>query len=248
MRSQYKEDDVMEWKEYAKTLKELLGLKGSPVAVTYSMKPAERAGDTKPWVCEALLGARDGKTFCISKDNSGCPGGAWHLGLAPKPTGAADKALKEFLVHGEKLFCSVATFHRAMFLTTAPPLGLADHVIFSPLEGAHEKPELVVLICNPEQGCRLLTLAQYANGIPPRTEMSGSTCHMAVAYPIVSGEINVSLLDYTSRRIQKFGSDEMTVSVPYHHMGNIVESIESCSAGTAKIEGMERIIKATQPG
>ena len=238
----------MEWKEYAKTLKELLRLKGSPVAVTYSMKPTENAGESKPWVCRALLDARDGQTLCIGKENSGCPGGAWHLGLASRPTGALGKALQKFLVHGEKLFCSVSTFYRETYLTTDPPLGLADYVIFSPLEEANEKPDLVVFICTPQQGCRLLTLAQYATGIPPRTEMAGSTCHMVVAYPIVSGEIDVSLLDYTSRRMQRFGEDELTVSVPYHHMGDIVGSIESCSAGTAKIEGLEEMLKAMKQG
>jgi uncharacterized protein (DUF169 family) len=239
---------IMEWKKYAETLKEILALKGSPVAVTYSMRPAEPGSRARRWVCRALLDARDGRTVCISKENSGCPGGSWHLGLSPKPTGAADKALKKFLVHGEKLFCSVATFYRNVSLTSDPPLGLADYVIFSPVEGAEIKPDLVVFICNPEQACRIMTLAQYATGIPPRTEMAGSTCHMVVAYPMVTGEINVSLLDYTSRRIQKFGENELTVSVPYHYMDGIVGSIESCSAGTASIEGLRRMLRAIQQG
>jgi len=236
----------MEWKEFAKTLKEVLKLDGSPVAITYSMRPARRADEAKAWVCRALLGARDGKTFCISKETSSCAGGTWHLGLGPRPSGDADKALKKFLVRGEKLFSSVSTFYRCMSLTSPPPAGLADYVIFSPLEEADQKPDLVVFICNPEQGCRLLTLALYATGVPPRTEMGGSTCHMAIAYPIVSGEINVSLLDYTSRRIQKFREDELTVSVPYHHMRQIVESVEFCSAGTASIEDFQRMLRAMQ--
>jgi uncharacterized protein (DUF169 family) len=236
----------MEWRQYAERLKEVLKLKGSPVAVTYSMKPAAGTAEAKAWACRALLGARDGNTFCLSKDTSSCPGGTWHLGLGPPPTGDAGKALKKFLVHGEKLFCSIATFHRAVHLTTDPPLGLADYVIFSPLEMADQKPDLVVFLCNPEQACRLLTLAQYATGVPPRTEMGGSTCHMVVAYPIVSGEINVSLLDYTSRRLQKFAEDELAVSIPYPHMGHVVGSIESCSAGTASIEGLKRMLRAMQ--
>jgi uncharacterized protein (DUF169 family) len=241
-----KEIRPMEWKEYAQRLKEVLGLKGSPVAVTYSMRPAAGASETKAWVCRALLGARDGKTYCINKDTSSCAGGTWHLGLAPRPSGDADKAFKKFLVQGEKLFSSVSTLYRCMSLTSKPPLGLADYVIFSPLEESGIKPDLVVFICNPEQGCRLLALALYATGIPPRTEMAGSTCHMVIAYPMVSGEINVSLLDYTSRRLQKFGEDELAVSVPYHYMSSIVESIESCSAGTAGIEGLKRFLKAMQ--
>jgi len=236
----------MEWKDHAERLKSVLGLKGSPVAVTHSMKPLPREAKAKAWVCRALLAARDGKVLCINKETSSCAGGTWHLGLGPRPTGDADKALKKFLVHGEKLFCSIATFYRTMSQTAPPPTGLADYVIFSPLEKADEKPDLVVFICNPEQACRLLTLAEYVTGIPPRTEMAGSTCHMVVAYPIVSGQINVSLLDYTSRRIQKFAADELAVSVPYHYMDGIVGSIESCSAGTASIEGLQRMLRAMQ--
>jgi len=237
----------MEWKEYSERLKEVLGLKGSPVAVTYTMRPPQGSPQAKSWVCRALLSARDGKTFCISKETSSCAGGTWHLGLGPKPTGDADKALKKFLVHGEKLFCSYATFYRCMSQTSEPPLNLADYVIFCPLEEAQEKPDLVVFICNPEQACRLLTLAMYQTGIPPRAELAGSACHMAVAYPIVSGEINISFWDYTARRIQKLDENELSVSVPYHHMKDIVESIEGCSAGTASIEGFQRMLRAMQP-
>jgi uncharacterized protein (DUF169 family) len=241
------EDDIMEWKEYSEKLKEVLRLKGSPVAVTYTVKPPPDAPKAKSWVCRALLGARDGKTYCITKETSSCPGGTWHLGLGPKPTGDADKALKKFLVHGEKLFCSYATFYRSMSLTSSPPLNLADCVIFRPLEEAPEKPDLVVFICNAEQACRLLTLALYRTGIPPRAELAGSACHMAVAYPIVSGEINVSFWDYTARRIQKLDENELSVSVPCHYMKDIVESIEGCSAGTASVEGLERMLRAIQP-
>lgn len=238
----------MEWREYGRALKDLLGLRGSPVAVTYSMVPVPEDETGRAWACQALLGARDGKTFYLTRQTSACVGGSWHLGLVPKPTGEAAKPLKKFLVHGEKLFCSLSALYRAMALTTPPPLDLGDTIILSPLEEAEEKPDLVVFVCNPEQGCRLLTLAQYSTGVPPRTEVVGSTCHMAIAYPIASGEINVSLLDYTSRRIQPFEKDELTVSVPYHLMRSLVESIPSCTAGTAKIEGLQELMDETSSG
>jgi uncharacterized protein (DUF169 family) len=237
----------MEWKEFSERLKEVLRLKGSPVAVTYTMRPPKNASEAKPWVCQALLGARDGKTYCVSKEQSSCPGGTWHLGLGPRPSGDAGRALKKFLVHGEKLFSSVTTLHRCMRLTAQPPLNLAEYVVIRPLEEAEEKPDLVVFFCNAEQACRILTLALYATGVPPRMEMAGSACHSAIAYPIVSGEINLSVWDYTARRIQRLNENELTISVPYHHMKDIVGSIERCSAGTASIEGLKRMLRAMQP-
>ncbi|OPX22429.1 MAG: hypothetical protein B1H03_04420 [Planctomycetales bacterium 4484_113] len=226
----------MEWKEYAPEIKEVLELEGSPVAITYSQEPAPDSAGGRHRVCEALLRARDGDVIDLTAENSACPGGTWHLGLGEAPKGEAGKALQEFLVYGEKLFCSYAAFHRAMELTTAPPLGLADHVVFSPLETAEFCPDIVLFICNAEQACRLVTLDGYDTGVPPRVEMAGSTCHMAVAYPVVTGELNVTLMDYTSRRIKGCKASDLIVSIPYHRFHGVMRSIPHCTAGTAKME------------
>lgn len=225
-----------EWQNYAGEIRELLGLKGSPVAITYSVKPPSNSVGGEYRVCDAFLHARDGRVIDLTASTSACSGGTWHLGLGEPPKGEAYKALQEFLVNGEKLFCSIATFHRAMVLSTPPPSGLAEHIIFCPLEKAEFKPDVVLFICNAEQACRLVTLDGYETGIPPRLEMSGSTCHQAVAYPIVTGELNVSLMDYTSRRIRGYTAADLIVSVPYHRFHGVMRSIPHCTAGRAKME------------
>jgi uncharacterized protein (DUF169 family) len=231
-------EDIMEkkWQEYSNVIKEVLGLTGSPVALTYSMEALAGADTSKCRICNAFLKARDGKTIDISASNSTCIGGTTHLGLARPTDKDADKALKEFLVHGEKLYSSVAAFYRSQRLTAQPPFGLAEHIILSPLEKAELCPDLVLFICNAEQACRIVTLDGYETGIPPRLEMSGSTCSQVVSYPIVSGELNVSLMDYTSRRMEGYKKDEVFVSVPYHRFVGIMRSIDGCSAGRAKFE------------
>ena len=226
----------MMWQEWSQTLKDVLSLRGSPVAITYSIEPAQEPSPGKHWVCQVMKDARDGKTICLTKDNSACPGGSMHLGLAPPLSGPKARALQRFLVHGEKLFCSIVAFHRAMTLATQPPLGLADQVIFAPLEAATMEPDLVLFLCNAEQACRLITLATYSSGISPKTELVGSACHMAIAYPLVSGEVNVSFLDYTARKMKQYDPDELFVSVPYHRMPDLVACVSRCTAGTAETE------------
>ncbi len=226
----------MEWKDYSKEITEVIGLTGSPVAVTYSMEAPSNVTKGKFRVCDALIKARNGKIIDLRKDNSSCGGGTWHLGLGERPKGEADKALKEFLVDGEKLFCSIAGFHRAMVLCQAPPLGLAEHVVLSPLEKAEFTPDVVVFICNAEQACRLVTLDGYDHGIPPKVEMAGATCHQVIAYPVVSGEMNVSLMDYTSRKIPGYKPEDLFVSIPYHRFHGVMRSIPHCTAGTAPME------------
>jgi uncharacterized protein (DUF169 family) len=226
----------MEWKDYAYKIRELLGLKGNAVAITYSMKPPSISFEGKYQVCKAFLHARNGEVINLTTSTCSCPGGIWQLGLAEPPKGDLDKAQKEFLVNGEKLYCSITTYYRARTLSVTPPLGLADNIILSPMDKAEFRPDIILFICNAEQACRLVTLDIYNTGIPPRIEMSGSTCHQAVAYPIVTGELNVSLMDYTSRRIRGYNKEELLVSIPYHRFIGIIRSIDHCTAGLAKME------------
>jgi len=227
---------MMEWKAYAKELRELLGLHGSPVAVTYSMTGVSNALRGKHRVCNALIKAREGAVIDLSADTSACAGGTWQLGLGGPPTGADDRALKDFLVNGEKLYCSLAALYRNRALATPAPMGMGDHVVLAPLGEAELRPDVVLFICNPEQACRLVTLDMYDTGIPPKLEVSGATCHQVIAYPVVAGELNVSLLDYTSRRIKSYAPSDLIVSVPYHRLHGIVRGIDRCTAGRAPFE------------
>jgi len=223
----------MEWKQYSDEIRELLGLEGSPVAITYSMDAAANSVKGKHRVCNVFVKAAECATIDLSAATSACRGGTWQLGLGAPPSGAEDRSLKEFLVNGEKLYCSVAALYRARALAAPAPIGMADHVIFAPLGEAELRPDVILFICNAEQACRLVTLDTYDTGIPPKIEMSGATCHQAVAYPVVSGELNVSLMDYTSRRIKSYKPSDLLVSVPYHRFPGIMRSIDRCTAGRA---------------
>lgn len=226
----------MVWQEYGVRLKEILGLAGSPVSITYSLEAPTNAEHYKVSACKALLDARDGKILNLTKETSACPGGTWHLGLGPKPEGQQADRLKRFLVYGEKLFCSIAVFHRMLAQSMEPPLGLAGNVVMSPLELAELEPDVVVFIVNPEQACRLVQLAAYWDGYNPKTEMVGAGCHMAITYPLVTGEMNITFLDWTARRTRPYKPNELIVTIPYQRLKAVVEAVDRCSAGTAPLE------------
>jgi uncharacterized protein (DUF169 family) len=228
----------MEWTKYADEIRELLGLEGSAVAITYSMDAAPNALKGKHRVCDALIKARDGATIDLTASTSACGGGTSSLGLGerPKPGTEEDRSLKDFLVNGEKLYCSVATFYRSQALSSPPPFGMAEHVILEPLGQAKRRPDAILFICNAEQASRLVQLDMYDTGIPPKVELSGATCHQAVAYPVSTGELNVSFMDFTSRHIKKFKPSDLLVTVPYHRFLGIMRSIDHCTAGRARIE------------
>ena len=226
----------MEWQDYADELIDVLDLEGSPVAVTYSMRAPSGAVEGRHRVCKALLAARGGEVIDLTAESSSCPGGTWHLGLGEAPTGERARGFKEFLVDGEKLFCSISTLHRAHDLAVDPPLGLAEHVVLSPLGQAEFEPDAVVFICSAEQACRVVTLDEYETGKPPRTEMIGATCQQVITYPVVKGELNVSLMDYTTRHIRGYRPGDCVVTVPYHRIHGVMRSVPHCTAGRAEAE------------
>ncbi len=238
---------AVEWNEFGSELRSLLALAGHPVAVTFSMEPVPGGEKGKHRVCDAFARVRDGKTIVLSASTSACGGGTTFLGLAPPPTGEADAALKEFLVKGEKLYATVAAFHRARSQSVAPPTGLAPYVVFAPLDEAELRPDVVVFIVNAKQASRLVTLDMFETGISPKTQMSGATCLQAVAYPVATGELNVSLMDYTSRRSRHYSDADLLVSIPYHRVPGIMRSVDACSAGRAKFEVPERMCRAIGP-
>lgn len=59
---------------------------------------------------------------------------------------------------------------------------------------------------------------------------------MAVIYPLLKGELNISFYDYTARKMCNVEKDKLLVSIPYQRIPQIVASIDKCTAGRAKIE------------
>lgn len=227
---------VSEWVEQAGELERVFGLEHKPVAVTFTNEPLEAGGGARMWLCRALKHAAQGKSFVIDSETSACPGGSWHCGLTEPPGSEARRALQQFLTRGEKLTHSITSFHRMQSLTTPPPTGLSERIALGPMEDAPIRPDIVLFLCNPGQACRLVTLDQYWDGIPPRIELAGSLCHSAISYPAVTGLTNLTLGDWTARRAQKFSDDIVFLSVPYERMHNLLLAIPECSAGTAELE------------
>jgi uncharacterized protein (DUF169 family) len=224
------------WRNELSELVEVLGLESKPVAVTFTNDPADASGRKRTWLCRALKLAAAGESLVIDKETSACPGGSWHCGLTAPPPGDAFRSLQHFLTRGEKLTHSITSFHRMQALAASPPTGMSERILICPVEIAEVRPDIVVFLCNGEQACRLISLDHYWDGIPPRVELTGSLCHAAIAYPVVTGNTNVTFGDWTARRQQKYAADTVFVSIPYERVHNLVAAVPECSAGTAVLE------------
>ena len=230
-----------EWIGQSKELTDLLALKRKPVAVTFTNEQVEVEDAKRTWICRALKLAAEGQTFVIDAGTSACPGGSWHCGLIEPPSGEGRRAIQAFLTGGEKLTGTIVSFQRMQFLGSPPPTGMSDRILIGPMEDARMRPDIVLFLCDPEQACRLISLDHFWDGVPPRIELSGSLCHSAVSYPIMTGRTNLTLGDWTARRMQKFDKEIVFVTIPYERMQNLILAIPRSSAGTADVELPEPI-------
>lgn len=225
-----------EWQDYSLIFKELLNLDFSPVAVSCLKEPLLKDTAKKIRICRAILEAGKGAALQVDKINNACFGAAWHLGFHQIKDPKVINMVKKFVVEGEKLFCSYEALDNLMSGMEEPPDNSNSYFVLSPLEKTEVQPDLVIFVVNAEVACRLLTLVTFLDGIMPKIKIGGPTCRMSIIYPLVSKEVNISFYDYTARRMCNLEKDKLLISIPYNKIRRIIESIDKCSAGRAKIE------------
>jgi len=226
----------MLWQQWSDRLKKELKLATHPVAVTFAgtAAPGTPPPQGKVSVCQALKKASEGEAVTITAETCGCPGGLTSLGLGQMPAQGRER-LVDFLVNKEKVYCSRVAIYRSGQSVPAP-LGMATHVFFSPLIDAVTPPDIVVFIGTP--GClqRLVSFAGYWEGGSLKAELAGPACRTGIAYPVVTGEIGLSLLDFGARRLAGFAEDHLLLAVPLHSMLGIMQALDH---GVARKDGEE---------
>lgn len=229
--------DKKEWQELSLILKNLLNLDSSPVGISCIKGTPLDVSAEKMRICRAFLKAAKGETLKVARENNACFGAAWHLGFHKLDKDSkVMNMVRKFVVEGEKLFSSYPALDTLMSQMQEVPDNSDSYFLLCPLEKCEDEPALVMFICNPDAACRLLTLATFIDGVMPKIKIGGPTCRMAVMYPLLSGEVNISFYDYTSRKMCNVEKDKLLVSIPYKRIPQVIESIDKCTAGRAKIE------------
>ncbi|TRZ49483.1 hypothetical protein D4Q80_02025 [bacterium] len=227
---------MKEWQQYTQTLKELLGLEYSPVGVSLLEGASANPAEKKVRICRAILEAGRGEVIELDKVNNACFGASWHLGFHRVKDPEVMGMIRKFVVEGEKLFCSYEALDKLMSQIEDVPDNSESRFLLCPLEKCEEEPQLVIFIVNAEQACRLLTFATFFDGVMPKIKMGGPTCRLSIIYPLLSGEVNLSFYDYTARKMCNVEKDKLIITFPYKILPKIIDSLDKCSAGRAKIE------------
>lgn len=213
----------------AETLKNVLGLKGSPVAIKFATSkeeiPAgmEELDKTIRHCAMVNLARTEGKIFYATSAKHECNGGAWSLGL---------REITPTLKTGEfyfKLgkFDSAAACKRT--IDKVPHLNAGDTyaTLYAPLEKTPFTPHVVMMVTNPRNMLKLAQSSLFRLGGRITAEFSGiqSVCSDATAQTYLTGRPNFSLGCDGSRKFSGIADDEMVMGLPAELLPEMVTAL-----------------------
>ena len=220
----------IQYAEAAETLKTVLGLKGSPVAIKFAASKEEiPAGmqelDKTIRHCSMVNLARsEGKIFYATSGKHECNGGAWSLGL---------REITPTLKSGEfyfKLgkFDSSAACKRT--IDKVPHLGSGDTyaTLYAPLEKTPFTPHVVIIVTTPRNMLKLVQSSLFRLGGRIYAEFSGiqSVCSDATAQTYLTGRPNFSLGCDGSRKFSGIADDELVMGLPAEILPEITAALK----------------------
>ena len=218
--------------EISELYKQILNLRWSPVAVRL-MRPGEDIpeGVVAPSVplrhCQSITVARRGHCLYIPPSKHACPDGSGILGLVE---------MSQKLKSGDLylLFKKLPNIETAQkMIATRPEFepGTYTATLVAPLEMATFEPDVVIFTLWPEQAMWLCCAKTYATGERQHFRTSGynSTCADLTVQVMKSNEMNISFGCYGARASSEIDDFEQYVSLPYHQLPQLAESLKKLS-------------------
>jgi uncharacterized protein (DUF169 family)/NAD-dependent dihydropyrimidine dehydrogenase PreA subunit len=220
--------DVEKYRSWANTLKDILGLRWEPVAI--SLIPA---GDPLPDVpipeerlryCQSLMAARRGRSIMMPANRHACPDGTSILGLTSMP---AKLASGELYILFHKLDNIAAAQNMVHERPSLEPRTI-DATVVTPLSNAATTPQVVAVIAQPEQVMWLLMSSSYYSGHRHDLHASGynAQCVETTLLPYTTGELNISFGCYGCRASSDVGDDLMFVGIPVAMMDEVISGLQ----------------------
>jgi uncharacterized protein (DUF169 family) len=226
---------MSDYSAMAHEMKEVLGLKHEPVAITLIKKgdamPADYPLTENPVRhCGTIMRARHGEKLLVTPDKEACPVGASALGMVPVP----EKVASGEFHHNMGMYKDPAAAKATLELRTSFPFGSVIAVAASPLSKATLVPDVVVFTVLPEQAFWLIpAAATFEEGGRVSVEMAAvqASCVDATIIPIVKGKTNISLGCFGCRKTTDIMADEMFVGIPFKNFEGVVKAVKALGAG-----------------
>jgi uncharacterized protein (DUF169 family) len=221
--------------ELSKKLVDALGLKTEPVAVTLikkgqSIPEGYTLVDGPTRHCQSIMKARKGAVLCLPADKNACPVGSSALGETPIP----DKVKSGEFHHNMGMYNSNEAAAKTMSVRPSIPAGSTIATVVSPLSKALVKPDVIVVVGQPEQMFWIVPAAQtFEEGgrVTIETAAVQAACVDSTIIPINTQHVNVSFGCFGCRKTSDIGPDEMLVGIPWSKFEGTVAAIEKMAQG-----------------
>jgi uncharacterized protein (DUF169 family) len=232
------------YEEISETLKQYLGLEGSPVAIKLA-KSEEAIPDGINEIDEVIrhcmmvsIARKEGRIFYATAEKHQCMGGSWAIGL---------RELTPSLKSGEFYY------KLGKFDTWAGCMRTIDQVpnvhvpggnegptfatVYAPLEKTPFDPHVVLIVGQPRMMLKLAQACLYKLGGRLHCSMSGiqSVCADTVALPYMTGNVNFSLGCDGSRKFSGIEDHEMVVGIPGELIAEVADAIKTVTGAPGSV-------------
>jgi len=216
--------------QFSVSLKEILGLKWSPVAVKL-VKPDESINGIPPMspkrlrYCQLLMEARKGKSATLTAENIACPAAAAALGLMLLPEKISSGKMLKTL----GLFESEEAAATTMAQMSRMKMGEVKAIAAAPLENAIFRPDVVIIEDKPEKVMWINLAAIHETGgrLSFSSAVFQACCVDVTVIPYLTKNVNVSLGCYGCRDATDIADDECLVGIPMKKLGEIITSLKA---------------------
>ena len=224
-------EELVVYREWSDTLKQVLGLRWSPVAISLVA-----AGEPLPDLplprerlryCQSLMAARRGLSIMMPANRHACPDGTAILGLTDLPPKLASGELYKLF---RKLDSVEAARNMVAERPHLPPRSIEATVV-TPLDKAAMTPQVIAVFALPEQVMWLCMSASYYTGHRFDFHASGynAQCVETTLLPLTSGQPNISFGCYGCRAASDIADELMFMGIPVDLMPTVVKGLRELS-------------------
>ena len=226
------EETIETYKEWAKTLRDVLQLRWHPVGVRLIRKgepfpegvqiPKERMR-----YCQSMMAARRGVSLVMPANRHSCPDGTSILGLTEVPPKLASG---EIYILFHKLDTQEAASRMVNERPMLEPYSMEATCVF-PLDDPKATVDVVSVMGNPEQMMWLSMATSYYTGHRHDFHASGynSHCVEVTLLPMRDKKINISFGCYGGRASSDVSDDMMMMGIPVELMPDVVRGVRELS-------------------
>ncbi len=220
--------------EASETIKKVLSLKGSPVAIRFARSKddiPEGMAELDKTIRHCMmvnLVRTEGKIFYSTSLKHECNGGAWALGL--REITPALKSGDFYFKLGK--YQSAASCKRTIDNVSHLGAGETYATMYAPLEKTPFTPHVILIVTNPRNMLKLAQSTLFRLGGRIHAEFSGiqSSCSDATARTYLTGQPNFSVGCDGSRKFSGISDDEMVMGFPAEILPEIASALKILTA------------------